>query len=187
MSDDVFADRRRALEESFFHEKNKQLLEQLRTKLSAETHQQVLAAALGVHDPKVLADLYQAGVTNETLAALFAVPMIAVAWADGKLDDKERQAILKSVEEAGVPADSPPYKLLQGWLNQRPEANLFTAWREYVSAMLPKLEPAAKAEWKQAALRRARQVAAASGGVLGIGSVSAPEQAVLQEIEAAFG
>ena len=188
MSDDFLGDRRKALEEAFFQKRNQQLLEQLRSDITLETQKKALSVASGIVNPAVLSALLHAGLSSETIAAVSLIPLVEVAWADGTLDDREKAAILSAADLASIAKGTSPYQLLEGWLKEKPGLELRAAWREYIAALAPNLDPAAKASLKEVALGRARVVAEASGGFLGLGNkINPAEQAVLKELEAAFG
>ena len=64
---------------------------------------------------------------------------MAVSWADGRLDDKERKAILKAASERGVTPGSPNYTMLEVWLKEKPGPALMDAWRKYARAIYKEL------------------------------------------------
>jgi hypothetical protein len=188
MSEEFLGDRRKALEEEFFAKHNQQLLRQLRETTAAKAKHEALAAASGITDAAVLAQLAVVGLSSETVAALSLVPLVEVAWADGSLDDKERGALLAAAEHAGLSKDSASYQLLEEWSRQRPSPRLLAAWKAYVTALARMLDVQATQALKQDLLGRAREVAEAAGGFLGLGKrISSAEQAVLTELEQAFG
>jgi hypothetical protein len=187
MSEEFLGDRRKALEEEFFAKHNQQLLRQLRETTAAKAKHEALAAASGITDAAVLAQLAAVGLSSETVAALSLVPLVEVAWADGRLDDKERGALLAAAEHAGLSKDSASYQLLEEWSRQRPSPRLLAAWKAYVAALSRMLDVQATQALKQDLLGRAREVAEAAGGFLGLGKrISSAEQAVLTELEQAF-
>jgi hypothetical protein len=140
----------------------------------------------GLSNLKILSELQAAEITPKTLMALSLFPSIHVAWADGELADKERNAILKAAESTGVSSGSPAYGLLDSWLNKKPTDELFSAWKNFITAIRPALTENAFEELRDAANRRARSVAEAAGGILGIHRISAAEEKALQELEKAF-
>jgi hypothetical protein len=187
MSEDILGDRRRALEEEFFAKHNQQLLQQFRETMAAKAKQEALAAASGITDAAVLEQLAAVDLSSETLAALSLVPLVEVAWADGRLDAKEQSALLAAAEQAGLSKDSASYRLLEEWFRERPSPKLLAAWKGYVASLLGTLDAQAKQALKQDLLGRARVVAEAAGGFLGLGRrLSSAEQAVLTELEQAF-
>ena len=84
--------------------------------------------------------------------------------------------------------EHPGYQMLQRWLQRKPDASLLELWKGYVTALARTLSEAARIALKADLLGRARAVAQATGGLLGLGNkVSKSEQAVLSELEEAFG
>ena len=187
MADEFLGDRRRALEEEFFRKQENALLNQLRTAQAKESAQEALAAATGVRDSTVLHKLSTLGITSDTLLALGLVPLVAIAWADGTLDDKERQAIA-NLGVAGIVADSPTGQLVQSWLSNSPPASMLEAWSSYTSALAAELSPTERTNLRDSVLGRARAVAEAAGGFLGFGNrVSTAEEELLQQLAQVFG
>ena len=184
-SPEILHDRGRALEDECFRREDQRLIKRLTELKAAEATREALAKASGITTPAVLDQLLQFGIRAETLAALSVVPLVEVAWADGDLDAKERRAIM---ERAGIARESTEGALLDAWLDRRPDAKLLAAWTQTVQAMRSGLAPDDRARLKTSLLERARAVAAASGGIFGVGSkVSQAEADMLVKLEAAFG
>jgi hypothetical protein len=183
---DLFGDRRKALEDSFFRERDQQLLENLRMELETfESHKQ-LAHVSGILDDHVLKNLVKAGVRAETLAALTLIPLVEVAWADGAVAADEREAVLKAAGENGVTKGSASYELLARWLVERPDVRIIASWKEYVQALAKAMPPDAIFTMRERLIQRCRRVAEAAGGFLGLGGkVSKVEQAAIDEFERA--
>lgn len=186
MSDDFLGDRRMALEEAFFRKENEKHLAELRAELAAKKSKEELRTASGVTDEAALDHLVELGVSGHTLAALSLVPLIHVAWADGKMDEREREAVLMAASGKGIEPDSAGHRLLAGWLARPPEPVLFDAWRAYIKELASSLVPGQRGLLKSQILAFAQTVAESAGGFLGMKSVSAAEKAALAEIEAAF-
>lgn len=186
MSTDSFGKRRQALEESFFDQKNKELLGRLQKQLQAEESRASLSNASGISNPVVLDQLVALEIGPEAVAALTLVPLIEVAWADGKIEEKERAAVLKAAEKQGLTKVEAVTSLLENWLTEKPDASLTAAWREYVAALCSHIDPRAREALKGDVMRQCREVAEAAGGILGIGSISAVERQKMAELETAF-
>src|SRR5438105_8011251 len=114
MADELFGDRRKALEEAFFAKQNERVKQQLRAKQEGQARREALAAASGIRDEGVLDQLVALGLGAETLAALSLVPLVEVAWADGTIDAKERAAILAGIEKQGHRAREPRSRASRG-------------------------------------------------------------------------
>lgn len=182
-------ERGRSLEEAFFKKQHEAQLEKLRRKQEQAEAREALAAASGItDDPELLDRLAALGIHAETLAALTLIPLVEVAWADGKMEAREREAILKGAESSGIAPGSPSYGLLEIWTHDRPARELMDSWKAYIGALAAELSADQKWHLEERIVGRARAVAEAAGGFLGLGNkVSAEEERVLQELEAAFG
>ena len=186
-SDSIMHQRRRALEEHFFHQRDQHLLTQLKSAASAEEQQRALTAATGITDPEVLSRFHALGLGSETLSALTLVPLVQVAWSDGQMHAKEKEAILRAAEEAGLEVDSPAENLLRSWLTTEPSPELAATWQAYVKELVATLDDAQRQALEESLVGRARRVAEAAGGFLGLGKkVSDAEERTLQELASAF-
>ena len=187
MPEGILGDRGKALEEQFFARQDEELKQQLRERRRAEDARDLLAAALDIEPSAVPDELIVLDLSPESVAAFSMVPLVVVAWADGEVDDKERSAILVAAEQAHVEAGSPSHRLLEGWLQRQPPGSLIEAWKSYAAAISQSVGDEARAEIRRDVTHRARQIAEAAGGILGLGSkVSAKEERALSEIESAF-
>jgi len=177
----------RELEDSFFLEEDRVLLERLKALRRMEENREALGRASGIRDPEVLKRLVELGVRPESVAPLALVPVVEVAWADGKIDDRERRAVLDAAQARGIRAGEIQHDLLQSWLVHRPPQQLLEAWQHYLAGLLPELTPDQRQGLRRELLDRARAVAEASGGFLGLGNkVSPQESAVLEQLEKVF-
>lgn len=184
---EFMGDRRRGLEDAFFAEQDAVLRRRLSEADTARTQKDVFRAASGIHDEAVLDRLKGMGIGADTLTALSLVPCVVVAWADGGIDAKERAAALQAAEQAGVTTGTPAFQMFESWLNKKPGPDLLAAWKGYVAALLPTLDDAARQALRTGLLERARAVASASGGFMGVGrTVSGAEQTVMQDLEQAL-
>lgn len=156
--------------------------------LSRRHHSDVdeIRQATQITNHKVLTELIDCGVRAESLNLLTLVPLVHVAWANGKIEGEERAAILEAAAQVGVRADSPGFVLLNGWLCCRPHKTLIRTWKDYVVAIRKLLSPEAYEVLHSSTVNRARSVAEAAGGILGFLKVSRAEEAALQELNLAF-
>ena len=178
--------RAKELEEGFFVQENARLLAKLREEAAKEEKKKEFRTVLNVQNEELLDALIELGVEAETLVALSLVPLVEVAWADGAIQDKERAAILKAAEERGVTPGGATHDLLENWLKMKPRPELLEVWRGYTEELMASLQGAARDQLKSSSLGRARAVAEAAGGFLGLGSISAAEKKMLEQLERAF-
>ena len=182
MSDEFLGERRRVLEESFFAQRDRELMENLKKQVKEEA----LSDACGIKNPAVLEGLVDANISPETITALTLVPLIAVAWADGKIAPEERDAILSATESAGIEAGSVCRQLLDAWLTEPPGPELVEAWKGYIGALSASASAAAVETLRKDVLDHAREIAHVAGGILGVGSISKSEKAVIDDLASAF-
>lgn len=178
--------RAKALEDSFFERENQELLRKLKEQAVREDRKRTLREALNISDERVLDALVDLDLDTESIVAFGLVPLVEVAWADGSIHDKEREAILRAAEERGMTSGSTTFRLLQNWLLHQPDPRLLEVWRHYTRELVSSLDPESGAVLKEKVLANARAVAEAAGGFLGLGSISAIEKAVLEDLEATF-
>jgi len=162
------------------------LMAEMKAKLAAEEQREELKAACHWADDSLIETLSAGGVTSESLLALSLVPLVRVAWADGTMDTKERDAILKAAADKDCQEGSVAYQLLESWLHIAPPDGLFQAWKEYAAGLVATLDADVKADLQQRMVGHAENVAKAAGGFLGLAAISAKEQAVLDQIKAAY-
>ena len=186
MSEVTLEERGRALEDQFFEKENQEKLSAMKHKLDTQRSKDELRRASGMSDDAVLDRLVALGLRANTIAALSLVPLVQVAWADGAIQDNERTAILQGAHGKGLEEGTDGYELLQSWLKNQPGDELFTAWESYIKALASQLNDEQNRLLKTQIVGFAKMVATAAGGILGFGKVSASEEAVLTQIEAAF-
>jgi hypothetical protein len=186
VSDVTLEERGKALENQFYEQENKEKLAAMKSKLDSQRTKDELRKASGMTDEAVLDKLVHLGLRANTIAALSLVPLIQVAWADGAIQDNERTAILQGAHGKGLEKGTDGYELLQTWLHKRPSDELIEAWEAYIKALAGQLNDEQRRLLKNQIVGFAKMVAAAAGGFLGIGRVSASEEKVLARIEAAF-
>jgi hypothetical protein len=183
---EAFKQRERGLEEAFFKERDRQLLEKLRGELSMREEKRKVGHVTGIVQEHVLESLVQAGVRTETLTAVTLIPLVEVAWCDGAVAPEEREAVLNAAVAHGIPADSAAHALLKRWLEEQPDSRIGAAWREYVQE-LSRISPKDTiAAMKEKMIERCTRVAAAAGGFLGLATISKKEQAKIDELAKAW-
>jgi hypothetical protein len=186
-SRESFQNSTRRLEEAFFLEQDKILIERLRAMKKMAESKDALRAVSTIENDAVLTRLVELDIKPEIVAALAVVPLVEVAWADGKIERGEREAVQEHARSQGIAEGSIEDALLERWLEHRPEPRLLEAWQSYIQGLCEQLSPTERGLLKDELLRSTRSTAAASGGWLGLGRISAREQAVLDRLVASFG
>lgn len=141
-----------------------------------------LARQAGIDDDEAIDAMIATEVTLDALPAIEWAPLVFVAWADGAVQPGERNTLLRIAEADGIPSDHPAHALLRRWLERRPNDGLLVAWQRYMEAV-GRGEGGEAREIRAVRLRtRTREVAEASGGWMGLGTVSRDEGNVLLEV-----
>jgi hypothetical protein len=185
--DDLLQRHAARLEDEFFAKKDAILIEQQKKLMAMEHTQAALTAVSGIRNEVVRKKLVALDIHPDLLATLALVPLVEMAWADGKIQENERTAILNGASKIGMSKGSIDYTLLDEWLKIKPPASLLTAWVLYIEGLCDQLTPGEREELKTTLLGYTRQVAEAAGGFLGLTSaISDQEQAMLDKLTAAF-
>jgi hypothetical protein len=184
---DYFKKHQKTLVEAMFHEQDQQLRKAFRERMEKMERRDQLAHVSGLRDEAVLDRLIELGIGPEALAALEVVPLVCVAWADGRVQAEERNGIIAIAEAAGIQPQGGRYPLLEHWLKRRPGPEMVQAWKHYLKGLCQQLDKQEVERLRHELLDRARTVAEAAGGFLGFGDKMSPaERSVLNELEQAF-
>lgn len=181
---DGITDDIRKREEEYFRRKDRELIEKMRRQSEAAAARRTLEDETGIHDPEMLSALEELGFTPQTIALLPLVPVLQVAWAESGVSTAERKAILELARARGIADGSVADHQLKSWLEQRPSAETFRRARRLIAAMVERPEEGHADITADDLLKYCEEIAHASGGLFGIGSVSAEEQAAMQQIAA---
>lgn len=185
--DEILSNNGRLLEEEFFAKKDAILIEKLRELERMEQTQKALSKVSGITNEAVLKRLMELDIHADLLATLTLVPLVETAWADGEVHDGEREAILASSTRNGMGPGSVDYVLLDEWLKQKPSPKMLDAWIVYIRGLCEVMTDDEIQEIKSLFLSRARRVAEAAGGFLGLTSkISRKEEDMLKKLESAF-
>lgn len=122
------------------------------------------------------------GLDRANHRAIGLLPLIEVAWADGRVQRAERDLIVKTAARYGIePGDA----WLDRWLKRRPPATTFLTARTVLLALMAR---AGRSEWSapetlEALLDLCTDVAAAAGGLFGLAfTIERSERACMEEI-----
>ena len=174
------------LEERFYHEVDNKLLDKLRGEMQASQTAEEIMRVIGINDPQLAAEIAALNVNVETLSAFRLVPLVAVAWADDRIEENERYEVELAAEKAGIGKESAAMELIRLWTARRPPADLLDAWCDYARSLSSSLDAPHREQLRNEVLHQVKAVAESAGGVLGFGSVSSSEKAVITRIEQAL-
>jgi hypothetical protein len=178
---DAFAERGRSLEEQYFRKKDRELIEKMKQAAAAEEARREMGARTGLSDPEMLNELEELGFTPETVSLLPLVPVVQVAWAEGGVTNAERALLTRFARARGIEHGSPADLQLQEWISREPDEEVFRRAGRLIRAMLDSGygEGALTAD---ELVKYCEDIAAASGGILGLGRISGEEREILTSI-----
>jgi hypothetical protein len=183
---DSLRERGNALEDKFFADLDVQLLEELKAKQEREDTLAEFSRITCIKDESVLNSVIKLGITSQSIAALRVFPLVAVAWADGIVEEAEREKVMDLASIHLGNSDAPSYKLLRSWLEKRPTEDVMDAWLTYAKGLVEALSDQDAESLKKSLLTEVKEVASASGGLLGWGSISKGEHLTMNKIESAL-
>ena len=184
MAIDDPANNRRDHEEHYFRKHDQVLIERMRQASAADKARRALGEKTGLQDPELLQQIEQLGFTADTVSLLPLVPLLQVAWAEGTVSAPERALILDFARRRGIAEGTEADRQLGMWLDTRPAPVVFAQAKRLTNAILA-ADGAADLSGDDL-VKECEAIAAASGGLLGIGRVSAEERSALQEIASAL-
>ena len=174
----------RKREDEYFRRQDRELIEKMRKASEAAQERLALETQTGIHEPEMLQQLQELNFTPGTIALLPLIPVLQVAWAEGGISGGERSAILSLARSRGISAGSEADQQLAAWLDQRPSPDTFRKATRLIAAMVDRPGEGFQDVTADDLLKYCEQIAQASGGLFGIGAVSAEERAALEQITA---
>ena len=183
---EAFDARGKALENQFFRAVDQALIERMQEEIADENARQKLSEATGITNNPLLDELMESGIQTPSLVAFALLPLAQVAWADGQVDEEEKKVVFNTAAALGCQPDSSGWALLNGWLEQQPSDELWQTWLDFASHVENGLSQLSRGELITTIVHRAKAVAEATGGVLGVHKTSHAEQKVIRVIESAF-
>jgi hypothetical protein len=145
---------------------------------------EALANQTGLQDRALLSRLVDLQITPETLDALPLLPLVAIAWVNGRMGERQRKAVLAVARQKKLAENPPAAELLNDWLQTRPGPELLESWKQYVKLLCQQMSPEQVKAMGSEMMDYGLFVAEAARGVLGFNRVSRKGRAKLEELEA---
>lgn len=132
-------------------------------------------------DPEILRLLASLGIDDLSYRALPLLPLLHVAWADGEIQDEERELVDEVLAKRNLGLEAE--RLVRNWLTFPPSADYIDRGRVALVALAMRggdlqLEEDILSD----VLGLSKAVARAAGGLFGLGSISREEKQALSEI-----
>jgi hypothetical protein len=171
-------------ENRYFLKLDRQLLEEQRRKDSLKADRAEMGKIAGITDDSILGELQDLGYNSETVRLLPILPLVQVAWSEGYVTRREREAILNVARSRGLDDDSKASRQLLRWLKHPPHDQAFMRSLKALSSIYGARAPKAATVVLRQIVEACIKVAESSGGFLGlVGPVSEVEQQVIDRIE----
>ncbi len=186
MDESKLLDHQRAFEDSFFPESRDPLRAELRSEAEAARFSEVLSGLSDIEGAMLLEKLSGMGVGVDGLAALSLFPLVGMAWADGRVDSREKNAVLDAAHAAGLVRGELGHRLLESWMGDEPDPRLLEVWKRYVAAVSSELDEESRRRLQRQILALCEHVAESTGEFLALDKISSSEYKLLQELREAF-
>lgn len=175
-------------EEEFFKREDAEKKARIRRKRQLEAVRQEeragIAKALKTNDA-VAEEAMGLGFDAETARVLPMVPLIQVAWANGRISGSEKDKVLEKAQKFGLTPDTPAYNFLTLLLDEQPTGLFFDRVNKVIRHIVTE-DPGG--EVSENVLNWSKAVAESSGGFFGLTNpVHKKEQQVLDELAEMFG
>lgn len=171
------------LEDAHFFRDDVDIRRQFQQRNLCEQQINDLHRVTGIEDRELVAQLADFGFDDKTIEALTLLPLADIAWASGEVSSKERMVATCCVVESELIGNPKAVQVFQSWLRQRPSDELRQLWLEFTNQCTEKMRDGLRLAVGLRLKKQATQIAEASGGYLGIGSVCDAEQQILDLID----
>lgn len=144
-----------------------------------------IAQSAGTDDVEVAARIKALGFDGDSARVFDLLPLVHVAWADGKVQRGERSAILKVLRSRGVEPGSEAFRTVESLLEEKPSDAFM---RESLAVL--KEVTGGLSDRASSIVDLCIQVAASSGGFLGLklgAKIGDEEKKQIEDILASLG
>ena len=188
MQRSILEKRRLELENTFFAKLNQEKVLSYRNKMAHQQSISRLSEVTGIQNEALLEKILELGISTETLSALTLYPLVAIAWADGRVRKSEREAIARAARTSDISKSDEACELFEHWLEEKPSEQYMTTWGAYIQALSSELSATEKDQLKKEILSLSQKIANSAGGLFFdfLGGTSDEEKELLQQIEQAF-
>jgi hypothetical protein len=137
-----------------------------------------------VEQAELEAGLQALGMTRQSWRALPLLPLVSVAWADGRVQEAERAVIERLARDFGVDDDG--MLLVNSWLAHRPTPEASENGR-HLLVQLCRAGGMADESLLDDVVQFAHEIARAAGGLFGFGSIDRSEADAIDALAEAMG
>lgn len=122
------------------------------------------------------------GLGPDTIEALRYAPIAAVAWASGRVTEREHVIAVTPLLTSDLFHEPEAVQKFREWLSKRPSADLMALWEDFMTDSLMNGDLEEEQGFGQHLHQLATRIALASGGLLDQGDICVGEQRILDRI-----
>ncbi len=166
---------RRVHEEEYFRKLNAEAAAKLKTRSDLQ--------GSGIQDTSLIDHLLSMGFDADSSRALFLLPLVDVAWADGTVQKAEREEILAILEKQGIAKNTKAYSLVMKWIERGATDESYLQARTLLEPIVNELRKSGKdpTTW---IIDATEKVASVTNSLFGLGSrmISKEERSYLETL-----
>lgn len=132
-------------------------------------------------DAALREELDYLGIDQNNLLLVAVLPLIEVAWADGRIRPGEREVVLAAAERHAV-LDDRGREVLESWLHDRPSGYYLQRGRRVLLALADRPDNAVDLEMLDEVGAFCEGVARATGGLFGLRGIADEERKAIDDI-----
>ena len=175
-------------EELYFAQQDQEARRRLREKLAGNAvgleEQHRIAQSMGTSDVSLAEKVKALGFDGDSARVFDLVPLIHVAWADGSVQRGERGAIFKVLQKRGIEDNSGAWRTIASLLEERPSDAFMHQSMELLREVVGTTGHQRAGEIVDLCI----EVAAASGGFLGVGrKIGEEEKELIAQVSLELG
>jgi tellurite resistance protein len=170
-----------------FSDERAEIRQQTRERLEAAADElretERIAAGVGTDDMTLASMIRSLGFDGDSARVFDLLPLVHVAWADGRIERRERARILDVLELRNVQRESSAYHLIASLLEERPAESWLAVSRDLLRQVLSD-----RGSHAMAIVDLCVSVAQTTSGVLGVDAeVHDEERTLIGEIAETLG
>ncbi len=170
---------RKAHEEEYFRKANAEAAAKLKKRADLE--------GAGIQDSSLIDHLLALGFDADSARALYLLPLVDVAWADGTVQTAERREILAALEKQGIAANTKAYNLVLRWVDRGATDESYLNARTLLEPIILEQKKSGKdpSTW---ILEATEKVASVTNNIFGLGTrmISKEERTYLEGLAKKF-
>ena len=160
-----------------------QIREDLAKRIEKRNQARRLGDVFATNDLELAAELETLGFDKDRACVVDLLPLIQVAWADGRIQKEERVRILRVLRARGLDRSDPAWEFVEALLEERPSDAYFEASLQVLARLLEK-----RSSTTETVVSMCVQVAEASGGLWGLRpAIDANERKALEQVAESLG